>query len=99
MKVEITLKNGRKMRTTEAVARVLRNRRLVAGDYQTAVLVPAEAQEESPVVAEVTEDSPTDELDSLDADALHALAKERGVTVHHRAGADKVRAALREAQD
>lgn len=98
MKVEITLKNGRKMRTTEAVARVLRNRRLVAGDYQTAVLVPVEAQEDAPVVAESSEDTETDELDALDGDALHALAKERGLSVHHRAGADKVRAALREAQ-
>jgi hypothetical protein len=77
MKVEIKLRNGRIMRTTAAVARVLRNRRLTAEDYQTTDLVA------------------DDGLDKLDAEALHALAKERGVTVHHRAGADKVRAALR----
>lgn len=77
MKVEIKLRNGRIMRTTPAVARVLRNRRLTAEDYQTTDLVAG------------------DGLDKLDAEALHALAKERGVTVHHRAGADKVRAALR----
>ena len=77
MKVEITLRNGRKMRTTEAVARVLRNRRLVAENYETAQLVEG------------------DNLDELGAAALHALAKERGLSVHHRAGADKVRAALR----
>lgn len=41
--------------------------------------------------------SPLDDLDGLDAAALHSLAKERGVKVHHNAGADKVRAALREA--
>lgn len=35
-------------------------------------------------------------LDALDADELHALAKERGVKVHHKAGAEKVRDALRE---
>ncbi len=85
MKVEVTLRNGRVMRTTEAVARVLRSRMLVANDsYRTAEMKPA------PAVA-------TDDLDSLDAEALHALAKERGVAVHHRAGAEKVRAALREA--
>lgn len=85
MKVEVRLKNGRIMRTNEAVARVLRNRMLVSDEsYQTARL------EEGPPAA--------DELASLDADALHALAKARGVEVHHRAGADKVRAALREAQ-
>lgn len=36
-------------------------------------------------------------LDELDAEALHALAKERNVKVHPRAGADKVREALRSA--
>lgn len=36
-----------------------------------------------------------DALDDMDAEALHALAKERGVKVHHAAGADKVRKALR----
>lgn len=77
MKVEIKLRNGRIMRTTPAVARVLRNRRLTAESYETTQIV--------------TDDG----LDKLDAEALHALAKERGVTVHHRAGADKVRAALR----
>lgn len=36
-------------------------------------------------------------LENLDKDQLHALAKERGVKVHYNAGADKVREALREA--
>ena len=36
-------------------------------------------------------------LDTMDKEALHALAKERGVKVHHAAGADKVRQALRDA--
>jgi transposase len=76
MRVDIKLKNGRVMRTTEAVARVMRNRRLTAEDYQTTQMV-------------------SDGLDGLTAEELHALAKERGVSVHHRAGADKVRAALR----
>ncbi len=38
-----------------------------------------------------------DDLDAMDAEALHALAKERGVKVHANAGADKVREALRQA--
>jgi len=37
-----------------------------------------------------------DGLDELDRAQLHALAKERGVAVHHLAGADKVRSALRQ---
>ena len=38
-----------------------------------------------------------DGLGALDKEALHALAKERGIKVHHAAGADKVRQALRDA--
>lgn len=88
MKVEVRLKNGRIMRTNEAVARVLRNRMLVAEDsYPTRVLVT-----ETPAI------KVSDSLDSLTVEELHALAKERGVEVHHRAGAEKVKAALREAQ-
>lgn len=37
----------------------------------------------------------TDGLDALDAAELRALAEERGLKVHHRAGADKLRALLR----
>lgn len=39
------------------------------------------------------------DLDGMDKEQLHALAKERGVKVHHMAGADKVRAALRDQQE
>jgi len=38
-----------------------------------------------------------DGLEELDADALRELAKERGVKVHARAGAEKLREALRSA--
>ncbi|MES2634030.1 MAG: hypothetical protein V4669_13735 [Pseudomonadota bacterium] len=37
-------------------------------------------------------------LDDMDAEALHALARARGVKVHHLAGAAKVRQALLDAQ-
>lgn len=42
-----------------------------------------------------TSASVDDGLDGLEAEELRALAKERGVKVHHAAGADKIRAALR----
>lgn len=48
--------------------------------------------------ADPTEPGTDDELDSLDVDQLRAIADERGIKVHHKAGADKIRAALREAQ-
>lgn len=38
---------------------------------------------------------PMDEYDSMEADALRALAQERGISVHHRAGPDRIREALR----
>lgn len=66
--------------------------------------IPAEPQavttdESSGHEVDLTEgrSAESDGLDELDADALRALADERGVKVHHRAGADKLRAALREA--
>lgn len=37
----------------------------------------------------------SDDLDAMDKAQLHALAKERGLQLHHMLGADKVRAALR----
>lgn len=39
----------------------------------------------------------TEDLDAMSVDELHAIAKKRGVDVHHKAGADKVREALRQA--
>lgn len=59
------------------------------------VLEPGPATDDpGPVDAPAVVD---DGLDALDKEQLHALAKERDVKVHHMAGADKVRAALREA--
>lgn len=57
-----------------------------------------------PIITESVEPAaespePDDGLDGLDAVALHALARERGVKVHARSGAEKVRAALRGAVD
>jgi len=52
----------------------------------------------APLAAAPAPDSGID-IDAMGADQLHALARERGVKVHHKAGADKVRAALREAAE
>ena len=63
---------------------------------ENAVIAPEPAEDftgdvsdEPEIVAE------GDELDALDRDALFALAVERGIKVHHKAGADKIRKALR----
>lgn len=90
----------------ERDAKILK--KLRKGDYQTrdmrADLSTGHATTET-IYPNAVELQPVDQaaeqdgegLDLLDADQLRALAKERGIEVHHRAGAEKVRAALREA--
>ncbi|MGN6024656.1 hypothetical protein ACP6NF_09680 [Alcaligenes faecalis] len=55
-----------------------------------------EAEAKATVDKTIASTTSGDGLDELDADQLHALAKERGISVHHKAGADKVREALRQ---
>jgi hypothetical protein len=43
-------------------------------------------------------DGSAPDMDTMSKDELHALAAKLGVEVHHRAGADKVRQAIREAK-
>lgn len=111
MNVTFTYNSGRERRMTRAEAEVLQL--LGHGRYEAQAASapstapappaapvpvaqePAQAPDGAPSAAPPS--GPLDELDGLDAPALHALAKERGVKVHYKAGADKVRAALREA--
>lgn len=69
-----------------------RDHREVAPDPEDVLSIDPEAS-----FAEAPITSSSVDLDALDTTALHALAKERGVKVHHASGAEKVRAALREA--
>lgn len=99
MLIEV-IRNGKILKINQKVADVLIKKGIVTRH------VPSDASDEllpEPVVAEI--DPPEDVVDpgavmdlgEMNAAQLHALAKERGIEVHHRAGADKVRAALREA--
>lgn len=101
-KVNFTHKNGREQIMSERYAGILK--KVGRGTYMTRDMRAAD-----PIVSlsidpieEIIDlrinEVPID-LDALDADALHAMAKDRGVKVHHKAGADKVRAALREAAE
>lgn len=92
-KVTFTYKNGRERMLSARDAELLQ--RLGKGTYLTRDMAAARPVA---VVAPVGERKDID-LDALDSDALHALARDRGVKVHHKAGADKVRAALREAAE
>lgn len=108
MKVDFIHKNGRVQTMDKRYADVLQ--KIGRGTYQAHDMhvVPAAAPVTMPAApvakpnvsaSEVAAESETktidDGLDGLDAAALHTLAKDRGIEVHHRAGADKVRAALR----
>lgn len=100
-RVEFTYRRGGRTKlVTSTQAKVLQRAGL--GTYQTRdmarqpmVTKPLQAQPvaETAIPAELEDDG----LEALDKEQLHALAKERGVKVHHMVGADKVRAALREA--
>jgi hypothetical protein len=100
-RVEFTLKRGgRKGLVPLTQARAMERAGL--GTYQTRDMarqpVVTKPMRAAPVVEPAPAAEPeTDGLEALDKEQLHALAKERGVRVHHMAGADKVRAALREA--
>jgi len=63
------------------------------GQYQTKVLVAAPASQ--PVMGATTGVEAKVDLDKLSKEELHDLAKALGVKVHHAAGAEKVREALR----
>lgn len=92
-------KSGREEIMDERYAKVLSKMR--RGTYMTRDLrADAVAVPQSHAAQALEPSVPADAGDGLDAlgkEELHAIAKERGVTVHHAAGADKVRAALREA--
>lgn len=106
-KVDFTFRRGGRTKTvTSTQAKVLQRAGL--GTYQTrdmafqpSVTKPMQAAPVAPPATEAVSEQPDvvvdDGLETLDKEQLHALAKERGVKVHHMAGADKVRAALREA--
>lgn len=100
-RVEFTFRRGgRSKLVTSTQAKVLQRAGL--GTYQTRDMARQPMVTKPMQAAPVVEPEPaaepeTDGLEALDKEQLHALAKERGVRVHHMAGADKVRAALREA--
>lgn len=90
-KIKFVHKNGREELMHARYADVLQ--KLGRGSYMTRDLTAAPPIQ--PSAKDVMRHP--DKLDELDAEALHALAKVRGIKVHHNAGAEKVRQAIREA--
>lgn len=107
MKVKFIYKNGRERVMDTRYADILKGLKL--GTYRTRdvttsriVAVPPQSEEpkSEETEAQVADDaSVADGLDDLEVDELRAIAKDRGVRVHHAAGADKIRAALRGAAE
>lgn len=99
MKVTFTHKSGRQQSMPERMARTLQ--RIGRGTYMTRDMAAASVAA-APAVVPAAPDVPVApvavDLESMDVDALRALAEERGVKVHHKAGAEKIRAALEAAQ-
>lgn len=76
---------GIRREVRDPIAKVLIARKIARPAYMTRDMTAM------PVTATEIHD-----LDAMGLDALHALAKSKGVKVHHRAGAEKVRAAILE---
>lgn len=83
------VRNGRRQNVHPKVGELLVKKGIARVVYMTRDMQAAPVESVAPAA---------DNLDAMDREQLHALAKARGVKVHHLAGADKVRAAIREAQ-
>lgn len=93
-KVLFTYKNGRERSMRPREAEILS--RLGKGSYLTRDMraaEPAPVQAAEPVVSPVPV-APVSDLESMDADALRAMAVEPGLKIHHKAGAKKIREAI-----
>ena len=90
----IEFRNGRRKEVAPAVGKYfikIGTGREVSGGYLTRDMADQTRVNKSDVVSMGGPDT----LDLMDKAMLHALAKERGLQLHHMLGADKVRAALR----
>lgn len=101
MKTRFTFKNGAVRVINEKAARMLQ--RAGKGVYQTRDIVAEERsafeadayiKAENARIAE-EQAAGSDGLDDLGRDELFDLALQRGISVHHRSGADRIRALLR----
>lgn len=88
----IEYRNGRRKEVKDAAARYL----IKIGTAKAVVDYENRSMENKPRIQKVvTPEKQEDGLDLLDKASLHALAKERGLKLHHMLGEEKVRAALR----
>lgn len=93
-RVTFTYKNGRERAMSVRDAGLME--RLGKGTYMTCDMRVAHSESSAATSAGAAVSAY--DLDEMNADALHALAKERGIKIHHKTGIDKVRAAIREGE-
>lgn len=93
MKVKFRHKSGRVQEMALPYAEILA--KLKRGSYLTRDMTAIIGKESAAIEPELNND---DGLDILDVDELREIAKDRGVKVHHAAGAEKIREALRKAE-
>lgn len=90
MKINVE-RNGKIIALHPKLAQVLIGKGIVKQAYLTRDMADQPKVIKNPDIGIPT----SDDLDAMDKAKLHALAKERGLQLHHMLGADKVRAALR----
>ena len=86
--------NGKRKEVKPAVGKALikvKAAREVEGDYLPRDMADQPQVVKVPEAPVITDDG----FDAMDKAQLHAIAKERGLQLHHMLGAEKVRAALR----
>lgn len=110
MKIEVEMKNGRVKMLTPAQARAMvfiGKGRYLTRDMEDKPKLnkafPGTSDQRTPeeVDAYIKSENAKlkgDELEIMGVEELRALAKQRGVAVHHKAGPEKIRAALRVAE-
>lgn len=99
-KVTFIHKDGREQVMSRRYADILN--KVGRGTYMTRDMTaapPSQPTIQTPLVGTASREAGGPDLDAMELAELHALARDRGVKVHHKAGADKVRAALREAAE
>ena len=91
-------RNGRQKQMNPKLARLLAKQghvRIIDAGVQTSVVEkPVQVTAEVIVENDVKFDIP--DIDAMEVDELRELAAAQGITVHHRAGAERIRELLRD---
>lgn len=86
---------GQTRQVPDPIANLYLRRKIASkATYQTKVMVP-DVSANQPLPPAIQENNSVDFESIDDAEVLRGIAKERGIDVHHRAGAEKIKEALK----